>query len=105
MYAIIENGGKQYKISEGEKIKLEKFSTGEGEEVKISEVLVVNDGNNTVIGNPYVSGAYVQGKVIGHGKGKKVIVFKYKKRKDYKKKNGHRQLFTELLIEKIHMEA
>ena len=105
MYAIIENGGKQYKITEGEKIKLEKFTAGEGEDIQIKEVLAFNDGSNTLIGNPYVGGALIQGKVLSHGKAKKVIVFKYKKRKDYKKKNGHRQPYTEVLVEKIQMEA
>lgn len=105
MYAIIENGGKQYRISEGEKIKLEKFHGGEGEDIQLKEVLVLNDGDNTVIGNPYIDGACVQGKVVSHGRAKKVIIFKYKRRKDYKKKNGHRQPYTELLIEKIFMEA
>lgn len=105
MYAIIENGGKQYKITEGERIKLEKLNIPEGEELKIKEVLAVNDGTNTIIGNPYVEGAYISGKVLTHGRQKKVIVFKYKRRKDYKKKIGHRQHFTEFLVEKIYMEA
>ncbi|MCX5817577.1 MAG: 50S ribosomal protein L21 [Proteobacteria bacterium] len=105
MYAIIENGGKQYRITEGEKVKLEKFAAGEGEDIQIKEVLAFSDGSNTLIGNPYVGGASIQGKVLSHGKAKKVIIFKHKKRKDYKKKNGHRQPYTEVLVEKIHMEA
>jgi large subunit ribosomal protein L21 len=105
MYAIIENGGKQYRIIEGEKIKLEKFAAGEGEDIQIKEVLAFNDGSNTLIGSPYVGGAFIQGKVLSHGKAKKVIIFKHKKRKDYKKKNGHRQPYTEVLVEKILMEA
>jgi large subunit ribosomal protein L21 len=105
MYAIIENGGKQYRITEGERIKLEQFPGGEGEDIQIKEVLVLNDGNSTIIGNPYIDGAFIQGKVVAHGRAKKVIIFKYKKRKDYKKKNGHRQPYTELLVEKIFMEA
>ncbi|HPU29439.1 MAG TPA: 50S ribosomal protein L21 [Syntrophorhabdaceae bacterium] len=105
MYAIIEKGGKQYKITEGERIKLEKLDVPEGNDVQIKEVLAVNDGAKTVIGNPYVEGVYVSGKVIGHGRHKKVIVFKYKRRKDYKKKIGHRQHYTELLVEKIYTEA
>ncbi len=105
MYAIIENGGKQYKITEGEKIKLERLPVSDGEEVQIREVLAVNNGVNTIIGNPYVERAYISGRVLGHGRRRKVIVFKYKRRKDYKKKIGHRQHFTELLVEKIYMEA
>ncbi|MCX7966678.1 MAG: 50S ribosomal protein L21 [Syntrophorhabdaceae bacterium] len=105
MYAIIENGGKQYKIKEGERIRLEKIDVPEGNEIKIKEVLALSDGTNTIIGNPYVEGAYVSGKVITHGRHKKVIVFKYKRRKDYKKKIGHRQHFTEFLVERIYREA
>ncbi len=105
MYAVIENGGKQYRVAEGEKVRLEKFAGGDGEDVMIKEVLVVNDGNSTIIGTPYVDGAYIQGKVVSQGRAKKVIVFKYRRRKDYKKKNGHRQPFTEMLVEKIYMEA
>ncbi len=104
MYAIIQSGGKQYRIAEGATVKLEKLSAGEGEGIRIAEVLAVNDGTRTVIGDPYVAGAYIDGKIVSHGRGKKVIVFKYKRRKDYKKKNGHRQHYTELLVEKIHLE-
>lgn len=105
MYAIIENGGKQYKITEGEKVRLEKLNVPEGELIQLKEVLAVNDGTKTVVGNPYVYGAYVSGKVLAHGRQKKIIVFKYKRRKDYKKKIGHRQHYTEFLVEKIYTEA
>jgi large subunit ribosomal protein L21 len=104
MYAIIETGGKQYRISEGTTVRLEKLLGGEGDGIRINEVLAVNDGTSTVIGSPYVSGAYIDGKIMSQGRAKKVLVFKYKRRKDYKKKNGHRQLYTELLVEKIHLE-
>lgn len=105
MYAIIQSGGKQYRVAEGAKVKLEKLSGDEGADIRINEVLAVNDGSSTVVGSPYVAGAYIDGRIVAHGRGRKVIVFKYKRRKDYKKKNGHRQHFTELLIEKIHTEA
>jgi large subunit ribosomal protein L21 len=105
MYAIIENGGKQYKIEEGKKVKLEKITAPEGEEVRLSNVLAINGDNGTVIGNPYINGAYINGKVVVQGRAKKVTIFKYKRRKDYKVKKGHRQAFTELLIDKIVMEA
>jgi large subunit ribosomal protein L21 len=105
MYAIIENGGKQYKIEEGKKVKLEKFAGVEGDEVKIESVLAVNTGETTLIGSPYVQGAYINGKVVAQGRDKKITVFKYKRRKDYKVKKGHRQPFTELLVEKITVEA
>ena len=105
MYAIIENGGKQYKIEEGKKIKLEKLTAAEGEEVRLGNILAVNSDSGTVIGSPYVNGAYANSKVLSQGRSKKITVFKYKRRKDYKVKKGHRQAYTELLIEKIVMEA
>ena len=105
MYAIIENGGKQYKIEEGKKVRLEKFAGAEGDEVKLENVLAVNMGEATLIGSPYVSGAYINGKVVAQGRNKKITVFKYKRRKDYKVKKGHRQPFTELFVEKIVVEA
>ncbi|OPX98177.1 MAG: 50S ribosomal protein L21 [Syntrophorhabdus sp. PtaU1.Bin002] len=105
MYAIIQSGGKQYRVAEGRRVKLEKLFKNAGDEVRIEEVLVMNDGSSTIIGNPYVEGASVNGKVISQGKGRKVIVFKYKRRKDSKTKKGHRQPYTEVLVEKISMEA
>ena len=105
MYAIIQNGGKQYKVVEGKKVKLEKLTVNTGDDVQIKEVLVFNDGSNTVIGSPYVEGASVNGKIVSHGKDKKVIIFKYKRRKDSKTKKCHRQPYTEVLVEKIAMEA
>ncbi len=105
MYAIIQSGGKQYRVTEGMKLKLEKLSGDEGQDVTIGEVLAVSDGTTTTIGSPYIGGASVTGKIMSHGKARKVTVFKYKRRKDYKKKVGHRQHFTELLIEKIQTEA
>ncbi len=105
MYAIIQSGGKQYRVAEGKRVKVEKLPGGEGEDIRIKEVLVMNDGANTVIGNPYVEGALVQGKVLSQGKARKVIVFKYKRRKDSKTKKGHRQPYTEVLVESISMEA
>jgi len=105
MYAIIESGGKQYRIAEGEKVKVEKLSGNADDQITLGEVLVLNDGENTLVGTPYVQGASVTGKIVIQGKARKVTVFKYKRRKDTKKKKGHRQAFTELVIEKIQMEA
>ncbi len=105
MYAIIESGGKQYKIEEGKKVRLEKIEAPEGEEIRINKVLTINGDSGTVVGHPFIHGAYVNGKVVAQGREKKVTIFKYKRRKDYKVKKGHRQLYTELLIEKIVMEA
>src|SRR5208283_4429204 len=105
MYAIIESGGKQYRISEGTRVRVERLSGSADEEVTLGQVLVVNDGERTVVGAPYVAGASVTGKIVAQGKARKVTVFKYKRRKDTKKKKGHRQAYTELVIEKIQMEA
>jgi large subunit ribosomal protein L21 len=105
MYAIIESGGKQYRISEGDKVRVERLPGNADETISLAEVLVINDGEKTVVGNPYIEGATVTGKIVAEGKKRKVIVFKYKRRKDTKKKKGHRQIFTELMIEKISVEA
>ena len=101
MYAIIETGGKQYKVSEGDVVYIEKLAAAEGDAVKFDKVLVVG-GDNTVIGTPVVSGASVDAKVLAQGKGKKIIVFKYKPKKGSKTKQGHRQPFTKVQIEKIN---
>ncbi len=101
MYAIIETGGKQYKVSEGDVLFIEKIDTEAGETVKFDKVLAVG-GDKTVIGTPTVDGASVDAKVAEHGKAKKVIVFKYKPKKGYKKKQGHRQPYTKVVIEKIN---
>ena len=105
MYAIIASGGKQYKITEGNKVKLEEIAAAPGEDVQLKDVLMVDTGQGAIVGTPFVKGAYVQGKVIAQGRDEKVTVFKYKRRKDYKVKKGHRQHYTELLIEKIIVEA
>ena len=105
MYAIIESGGKQYRISEGTKVRVERLSGSADEEVTLGQVLVVNDGERTVVGAPYVAGASVLGKIVAQGKARKVTVFKYKRRKDTKKKKGHRQAYTDVVIEKIQVEA
>lgn len=102
MYAIIETGGKQYKVSEGDVIKVEKLNVEAGSEYTFENVLVLSDGNKISVGAPTVSGASVKATVIGDGKAKKVIVYKYKPKKGFHKKNGHRQPFTQLKIEKIN---
>jgi large subunit ribosomal protein L21 len=101
MYAIIETGGKQYRVSEGDVLTVEKLEVGEGETVEFGRVLtVVKDGEVTV-GKPVVAGAKVTGKVVEQGKGKKILVFKYKAKSNYRKRQGHRQPFTKVKIEKI----
>ena len=101
MYAIIATGGKQYKVSEGDIIKIEKLGKAEGESVTFDKVLLVSD-KETVVGNPTVAGATVTASVVCDGKDKKVIVYKYKRKTGYHKKNGHRQLFTKVKIDKIN---
>ena len=102
MYAIIATGGKQYKVAEGDIINVEKLVGAEaGQTVTFDEVLVVNNGS-VQVGNPTVSGASVSATVIGDVKGKKVIVYKYKRKTGYHNKNGHRQSYTKVKIEKIN---
>ena len=101
MYAIIATGGKQYKVSEGDIIKVEKLGVEAGETVTFDKVLLVSD-KEAVVGNPTVAGATVTASVVSEGKDKKVIVYKYKRKTGYHKKNGHRQLFTKVKIEKIN---
>lgn len=94
MYAIIETGGKQYRVTEGDQIRVEKLGMADGEQVKFDKVLVLGDGAEAKVGAPYVDKAAVFADVIESGKGKKVIIFKYKAKKDYRKKRGHRQPYT-----------
>ena len=101
MYAIIATGGKQYTVSEGDVIKVEKLGVNAGDTVTFDQVLFVNDGDAKV-GNTTVAGASVTASVIGERKDKKVIVYKYKRKTGYHKKNGHRQLYTQVKIEKIN---
>jgi len=102
MYAIIETGGKQYKVSEGDVVKVEKLGINAGEKVNFDKVLVIGKENDLTVGTPYVKGATVNAAVIEEGKGKKVIAYKYKPKKDYSRKVGHRQPFTAVKIEKIN---
>ena len=101
MYAIIATGGKQYKVAEGDVIKVEKLGVEAGEQVTFDQVLAVNNGELS-IGCPTVEGATVSATVVANGKAKKVIVYKYKRKSGYHKKNGHRQLFTQVKIYKIN---
>ncbi len=100
MYAIIATGGKQYKVAEGDVVRVEKLNAAEGEKVSFDQVLFIG-GEETVLGNPVIEGAKVNATVTGNGKGEKVIVYKYKRKTGYHKKNGHRQLFTEVKIDSI----
>lgn len=102
MYAIIRTGGKQYRIEEGTVLKVEKLDVEAGSEVTFEEVLAVSNGKELTVGAPIVKGASVKGTVLSQGKAPKIIVFKYKPKKGYAKKKGHRQPFTEVKIEKIN---
>ncbi len=101
MYAIIETGGKQYKVSEGDVIKVEKLAVEAGTAYAFDKVLVVSGDDGISVGAPYVEGAKVAATVIGDGKAKKVIIYKYKSKKGFHKKKGHRQPYTMLKIDSI----
>jgi len=102
MFAIIETGGKQYKVSEGDVVFIERLDAEEGADISFDSVLAVGEGAGITIGNPVVSGAVVNAKVLKNAKAKKVVVFKYKPKKGYRKKQGHRQPYTKVQIEKIN---
>lgn len=101
MYAVIATGGKQYKVSEGDIIRVEKLGVEADGKVTFDKVLIVSD-SDVKVGNPTVSNATVEATVLGNGKAKKVIVYKYKRKTGYHKKNGHRQAYTEVKIDKIN---
>lgn len=102
MYAVIETGGKQYKVQEGDVVFVEKLAADEGSAFTFDKVLAISNEGTMTFGNPVVANANVSAKVLGHGKDSKVIIFKYKAKKTYRKKQGHRQPFTKVQIEKIN---
>lgn len=101
MYAVLATGGKQYRVQEGDVIYVEKLIADVDSTVELNEVLAVGTEDGIKVGTPVVEGAKVVAKVAAQGKAKKVVVFKYKSKKDYRRKNGHRQPYTKLVIEKI----
>ncbi|MGN0711307.1 MAG: 50S ribosomal protein L21 [Anaerovoracaceae bacterium] len=101
MYAVVETGGKQYRVQEGDVIAVEKLDVAVGEKITFDKVLLISDGEKVKVGAPYVESCNVAGTVVEHGKAKKVIIFKYKAKKDYRKKQGHRQPYTMIKIEKV----
>ncbi|MBS5887494.1 MAG: 50S ribosomal protein L21 [Negativicoccus massiliensis] len=101
MYAIIQTGGKQYRVEEGKVITVEKLAQAADEAIEFADVLSVVDGDNIQFGAPFVKGATVKGKVLTQGRGKKIRVFKYKSKSNYRRRQGHRQPFTKVLIESI----
>ncbi len=101
MFAVIKTGGKQYKVQAGDLVKVEKLDAEEGKTIKISDVLMLIDGDKTTIGTPNVKGATVSAKINSHGRGPKIKIIKFHRRKNYRKQMGHRQAYTELSITKI----
>ena len=101
MYAVIEACGKQYKVTKGDVVFFEKLDVEEGKKVTFDKVVLVSDDGKIEVGAPYVKGIKVEGKVVAHGKGKKIIVFKYKAKKNYRRKQGHRQPYTKVEITDI----
>lgn len=102
MYAIVQTGGKQYKVSEGDTLFIEKLEAEAGAEVTFDHVLLVSKDGNVVVGSPMVAGATVSATVLKNGKAKKILVFKYKSKKNYRRKAGHRQPYTQVQIAKIN---
>ena len=105
MYAIIESCGKQYKVAQGDVVFFEKLDTEEGKKVTFDNVVLVSNDGNVQVGNPYVKGVKVEGKVVSHGKAKKIIVYKMKPKKNYRRKQGHRQPYTKVEITAIKTAA
>jgi len=101
MYAIIETGGKQYRVTEGDVLSIEKIEVAEGQTVDFDRVLTVVKDGEVIIGKPLIADAKVTAEVVSHGKGKKILVFKYKAKSNYRRRQGHRQPFTKIRIEKI----
>ena len=105
MYAIIESCGRQYKVSEGDVVFFEKLDVEEGKKITFDNVVLVSDDKKVEVGAPYVKGVKVEGKVVAHGKHKKIIVYKYKAKKNYRRTQGHRQPYTKIEITKIKTPA
>ena len=105
MYAVIEACGKQYKVTKGDVVFFEKLEAEEGKKVTFDKVVLLSDDKKVEVGAPYVKGIKVEGKVVAHGKAKKIVVFKYKAKKNYKRKQGHRQPYTKVEITAIKLPA
>jgi large subunit ribosomal protein L21 len=101
MYAVIATGGKQYRVTEGETLKVEKIAGEEGSEVELDQVLMIADGENIQVGTPALDKGLVTATIVSHGRGKKVEIVKFRRRKHHRKQMGHRQSFTEIEISKI----
>jgi len=102
MYAVVRTGGKQYRLGVGDSVKVEKLSDEVGNIVELSQILMVSDGGEVKVGTPLVAGASVKAEIVGHGRNKKIRVFKMKRRKKYRRTQGHRQAFTQLKVTEIN---
>ncbi len=98
MYAVIRTGGKQYRVTEGQKVRVEKLPGAAGDKVTLGEVLMIGGGEAVKVGQPLVQGASVAAEIVGQDKGPKIVIFKFRRRKNYRRKTGHRQPYTELKI-------
>ena len=98
MFAVIKTGGKQYRVSQGDKLRVETLDADEGDAINLDQVMMVGEGDKVTVGAPLISGASVNAKVLGHGRGKKVDIVKFRRRKHYRHQMGHRQNYTELEI-------
>ena len=101
MYAVIKTGGKQYRVAEGDEIKVEKLPGEVGDQVAFDQVILTSDGEEVEVGTPFLESATVVGRIARQAKDRKVVVLKYKRRKGYRRKKGHRQRFTQVRIEEI----
>lgn len=102
MYAVVRTGGKQYRLGVGDSVKVEKLPDEIGNIVELSQILMVSDGSEVKVGTPLVAGASVKAEIVGHGRDKKIRVFKMKRRKKYRRTQGHRQAFTQLKVTEIN---
>lgn len=98
MYAVVKTGGKQYRVAKGDKLRVETLSAAEGGAIELGEVLMISDGDKVTVGTPMIEGASVSASVTSHGRGKKVEIIKFRRRKHYRRQAGHRQNYTELEI-------
>jgi large subunit ribosomal protein L21 len=101
MYAVVRSGGKQYRIEPGQRVRLERVAGNEGDAIELGEVLLIGGEGEARIGQPLVVGAKAVGKIVGQGRGPKITLFKMKRRKNYRRKQGHRQDYTEVLVDRI----
>jgi large subunit ribosomal protein L21 len=101
MYAIVATGGKQYRVEPGQRLEIDKLAAEPGSQVDLGEVLLVSDGDNVTVGQPTVAGARVVAEVLGEAKGKKIVVFKYKSKVRYRRKTGHRQRYSRVVVRDI----